>query len=454
MRPLQRIVWSQGMMMSPQHFQQQDLYHETLLDERVRGISEFAWGAVELELDVRALDAGQVAVQRFAGILPSGCVLRFESGEPEAPPARAIDGHFPAHREVAEVYLGIPIERIGASTYAPSESERGRARYLIDPRATLDVVTPTDEESVDYARRNVVLMFGDEPREDLECLKIAEVARDAAGRLSYAGTFCPPALRVAASAFLREGIQRVLGAAVARWRAVAEERRHRDSASVEYGTEDVTRYLALNALGGAIPILKDIAESGSASPHHAYVTLSQLAGQLAAFSAGDDPSQLPAYHHGDPSKTFEPLFAKLMALLRIAVAERLITVPLEPRSDGTHLGRLSDPQLVKPGVRFVLGIQAALPEHQIYELVPRVGKLASWQDIPRLVNAATPGVSLTSAPRPPREVPVRSGKFYFLVSSEHALWQGVLAQRALAFHLPPPFDPRTTTVELLAIPSE
>ena len=46
MKPLQRVVWSEGMLVSPQHMQQQDLYHERLLDERIAALSPYRWGVV------------------------------------------------------------------------------------------------------------------------------------------------------------------------------------------------------------------------------------------------------------------------------------------------------------------------------------------------------------------------------------------------------------------------
>ena len=51
MRPPQRVVWSEGMLISPQHLQQQDRYHEALLSERLRAYSPHAWGVVELVLE-------------------------------------------------------------------------------------------------------------------------------------------------------------------------------------------------------------------------------------------------------------------------------------------------------------------------------------------------------------------------------------------------------------------
>src|ERR1700712_993222 len=141
MRPLQRIVWSEGMLMSPQHFQQQDSYHEALLHERLAAVAPFTWGLLELELDARALETGQVAVRGFAGILPGGTALAFRAGESEAPTTRPVEQHhLPAHREVLEVYLALPLMRIGTGNYAQRESERARTRYVVESRSVLDAV--------------------------------------------------------------------------------------------------------------------------------------------------------------------------------------------------------------------------------------------------------------------------------------------------------------------------
>lgn len=277
--------------------------------------------------------------------------------------------------------------------------------------------------------------------------------RDGGGKLVLSSSYVVPALRVSVAPFLVSGFRRVLALASSRRRAIAEERQHRDSSAAEFAADDVTRYLALSALSSSIPVLAHIAE-GEIAPQHAYLALSQLAGQLTAFSVDEDPGNLPAYDHGDLRQTFEPLFAKITSMLRVAAAVRAVSIPLDARPDGIHLGRIPDPQLFKTGVRFVLSVQCPLPEHQVFELLPRVAKVASWGEIPRLVNAAIPGVPLIASPRPPREIPMRPGRCYFSVSVEHGTWAGVVQERAIAVHLPPTFDPKTTVLELLAIPRE
>ena len=68
----QRVVWSEGMFMNPQHLQQADLYHESLLSARLGAMTPYDWGVVEMDVDDKALAAGQFQLLRFFGILPDG----------------------------------------------------------------------------------------------------------------------------------------------------------------------------------------------------------------------------------------------------------------------------------------------------------------------------------------------------------------------------------------------
>lgn len=46
-----RVVWSEGMFIGTQHFQQHDRYLENLIDARSRPLSAGAWGFSELLID-------------------------------------------------------------------------------------------------------------------------------------------------------------------------------------------------------------------------------------------------------------------------------------------------------------------------------------------------------------------------------------------------------------------
>ncbi|HEY8943219.1 MAG TPA: type VI secretion system baseplate subunit TssK, partial [Polyangiaceae bacterium] len=65
-------VWSEGLLLSQHHMQQQDRYHEALLRDRLRAITHYGWGITELEIDERGFAAGQFKLRRFAAIWPDG----------------------------------------------------------------------------------------------------------------------------------------------------------------------------------------------------------------------------------------------------------------------------------------------------------------------------------------------------------------------------------------------
>jgi type VI secretion system protein ImpJ len=451
MRPAQKLVWSEGMLMSPHHLQQLDRYHEELLEQRLRGVIVDDWGVSRLEIDPRGLETGQLRLQAFQGVLPEGLVLAFEAGDSEAPAVRPIEAHFGATAAALEVYLGVPRERDGvASVGEPGRA--GRARYVATARRVFDTTTGTDEAQLAFAQRQVALLFGDEPREDMEAMKIAEIVRTPSGALAVSEAYVPPCLRVSASPVLLVGVRRVLALAAAQQRTLSEARRQREDATVEFTAKDVTRFLLLSAVNSFLPVLAHFAQAGDLPPRSLYLSLCQFAGALSTFVAEAEPVTLPPFAFGDLRATFEPVFARILSLLGATVRETFLRVPLEPRQDGMHLGEFGDERLHR-ATTFVLKVKSSqLSEAQIAEHLPRLSKIASWTDIAHLVQAASPGVAASVTHRLPSEIPVRAGFVYFTLNATDRHWRNVVHERNLAVYLPPPFSPGETQLELLAVP--
>lgn len=451
MKPPQRLVWTEGMLLGPHHFQQSDHYHEELLSHRLRALSPHDWGTLGVELDLRALQAGQVRVQRFAGVLPDGLYLSFDQADAEMPPARPLEGHFGPTRKVLEVFLGVPREREGSENYALDGKPRGRARFVSVARTVRDMTTSSSETQLPFAQRNVVLLFGDEPREDFEAMKVAEIVRDAAGGPIVRDTFVPSCLRVGASPVLVEGLKRILTLAVAKQKILSDARREREGSTVEFGAADVTRYLLVSAINTFIPVLNHVIDSADLPPRQVYLLLAQFAGQLSSFAVDSDPTSVPAFVYTDLGNTFEAMFARLTALLTSTVRENHISIPLEAREDGLHFGQFDDERVLK-ATQFFLAVKSTVAEAQVADQVPKLSKVASWQDIAQIVQAAAPGVPLSVTHRPPPEIPVRAGIVYFAIGTGDRVWTKLLAERKVAVYLPPPFLPAETQLQMLVIP--
>jgi len=459
-----RVVWSEGMLVSPQHLQQADLYHERLLNQRLAALAPQTWGIVALDLDQGALGADQLRVSHFVGILPDGLHLAFAAGDAEAPASRPIGSHFPAAQATLEVFLAVPKERDGVASVAaenpgddPPAPARGfrRTRFQAVSQSVGDLTGESPDLSIAFAQRNVSVLFGDEARDDFDSLKIAEIVRNASGALAVSEAFIPSVLSCSASPFLMGGVRRLLALMTAKQRQLSQERRQRDAATVEFGANEVTRYLQLAALNAAIPLLAHAGREGELGPRELYLSLIQTAGQLSTLAADVDVSSLPAFAFSDLRATFEELFALLTQLLRVSVRESCVTVPMQVR-DGVHVGDLGDERIVKCSQFVLAAHMPGISEEQLARELPGRAKIASLGQLPFLLKAATRGLGLHITHRPPAEVPVRPQVAYFLIDvaagAEH--WRRALDERSLAIYLPPPYDPTLLKLEIFGVPAK
>jgi type VI secretion system protein ImpJ len=449
MKSPQRLVWSEGMLLSPQHLQALDRYQEALVAARIEAISPVDWGVLALEVDQAAMAAGQLRLTRFAGVLPDGLPVTFEDGDPGAPAPRAIAERFPPTARDVDVYLAVPREREGVPAF--SESVQGSpSRFLSASRPVRDAAGAGGTVPVSFARPNVQFLLGDEPRDDFDTLRVARLVRNAAGQFALAESFLPPCLRLSAAPRLVAGVREVLARAVAKQRDLMETRRNRDFASGEVTGPDLVRLLQLLSVNEAIPVLAHLAAAPDVAPREAYLALAGLAGRLGTFAADADPTTLSKFNHAELAETFDPLFAVLGALLGGLAVAQFVSVPLEQRAGGLHLARMQEEKLLR-GSQLFLVVKSDLPEAQVTESLPRLCKIASAAEIQGLVQAAAPGLPVQVVHRPPPQLPLRQGSQYFSLNTENRYWQGITNGRNMAIYLPPPFDPTRTKVELLAI---
>ena len=449
MKSLRRVVWSEGMLMSPHHLQLSDAYHEQLAAVSLQSAVPVSWGLSELALSTEALSSGTVSLKRVKGVMPSGLPIQFASSDAGCPVERTVSACFPANRESLEVFLGLPRAREGAANV--SDDLAGRSRYYMSSEECFDFTGGGNEQSVSLSRPRMSLLFGGEGRDDYECMKIAEVIRASAGGFEVSSSFVPPCLRIGASNVLAERLERLLAAMAEKAREVRGQLSVRGQVSVEYGSADITRFLLLDALNGALPWVRHMREVGDASARELYLGLAQIAGRLCSFVQDADPLDLLPYRHDDATASFERLFVRIAELLRGSVASRHVAVPLKGRSDGVHFGELTDSVLMGVGVRFVLGVECGLRKTDVESTVANLGKLGSWGDIQRLVSAATVGIPLTPG-HVPAEIPLRPGHVYFLVGTSNRYWESVMRERKVALYLPPPLQGEDVKVTLYGIP--
>ncbi len=100
-----RIVWSEGLFIKPQHFQQQQRYLEHVIDERVKSAGHFLYGTTELSLNLEYLSFGRIAIERAKGVMPDGSVFNIPQNDVLPEPLDIVDSSLVNQI----VYLAIPL---------------------------------------------------------------------------------------------------------------------------------------------------------------------------------------------------------------------------------------------------------------------------------------------------------------------------------------------------------
>ena len=429
----QKPIWSEGVLVSQHHFQQQDRYHEQLLRDRLRAAVRYDWGVTDLEVDTAALATGHFKLRRFSAIWSDGASIDCGGlAEMPCPPARSFDTAFPAVGHILEVFVGLAHDaESDALVNRPGEAESNR-RFLQALRSVRDVNDGTHELTIEYARPNLRIFLGDEPQHGYSTIRVAELVRDGTGKAIIRDTYVPPVLRLAAAPFVQAGVHRVLTRAIARQRQLAAERRRRQGGHVEFHPTDALRFWLLHTLNGAIPLLTHLVDAESAHPEEVYLALSALAGQLGSFADGVDPTALPKFNYLSLGEVFESLFARVLSLLSSDLRPAYRDVELERRSDGMYLGKLHAPAQHE----LLVAVKAGMAEALLRERAPKVLKIADWGQIYDVVRQARHGVRTEVEWNPSAALPIQPGTCFFRIRKDGPFWKTIEKTLTIALHLP------------------
>ncbi len=447
MKHLQRVLWHEGMFLTPNQLQQWDRVTDWNLRFCLAVAEPLATGFIRLDVDRESLSQGVLGLSACAGILPDGTPFAGPEADP-LPPARAFAERFTPGRERLAAFLALPMVRSdGAASPDPDRPTSEPLRYRRDDLPVRDAVQGGAEREVTVAVKNLRLLFEDEPRDGYVCLPAGWIVRTTAGTFALDETWIPPCTALGAAPALQQVLRRVHDIAGARIGELSALRRNRGQGLVEFSASETGSMLQLFALNSAVPALAHLIHHPASHPRLLYLELVRLAGQLATVAADGGVRDLPAYQHLDPGATFTALEAQLRDLLQTQVVMRYVPLPMARGAGSIHTVRL--PEAVLDGHRFVLALQTGAPPDRVAAQTPAKAKIASQGRVPLLVAQSLKGLAVTYLPMPPSEIPAQAGTSYFEVVRSGDEWGPVVETRTLSVHLPP--DYTELRIELMAV---
>lgn len=433
MRQLQPVLWTKGVLLSPQHLQMQDRYLEDLLSFRLGALAFRPWGFHALEIDREALGGGAFAVTAASGIMPDG--LLFDAPASDAvPPPKPLDDAWDPDRPTLDIYLAVPEYRpdgFNVATVARDQSTRYRAELVM----RRDENTGLAEKPVQVARKNLRFLVEGESLDGSSALPIARVVRGSTGEATLDERFVPPLLDISASDYLMTINRRLVELMAAKSTTLSGMRRQRNQGLADFGISDVANFWLLYTVNTHLPALRHLYETRRGHPSELFSAMSALAGALTTFSTVVHPRSIPAYDHANLADCFTRLDAMLRELLETVVPSNFVALPLRVEQPLVHAVALDEDRFFT-APQLYLAVSSTVKVADVIRQVPQLVKVSSGDRITHLIRHAMSGVELTHAPSPPSAIPVKLNYQYFQLAKAGAEWDAITRSRNLAAYVP------------------
>lgn len=403
---LHKVIWQEGMLLRPQHFQQSDRHYEHQLKTRTRHLHSYAWGFFTLEIDRQFLNMGKLVVSQASGVLPDGSLFELDAErEPLAVDIAPNTGNTP-------VYLALPLV-----TGNHIESRRAEQKDVL-ARFTAFEIEVADSNAGDSSisqvscgRPDFRLLVGEQQSDQafvkLQLCEILDTTPD--GVISLSAEFIPTFVNFHASGYLLSCLKEVISMLAHRGDTLAERIR----ATGKVGGAEVGDFMMLQLINRHEPVLRHYLGGEQVHPEQIYRELLGLLGELATFASESKRPRLEGrYQHSHQGASFRTLMDAIRQVLSMVLEQHAIELPLQQRQYGIQVSPLHDPQLLGTA-SFVLAASAEGDSEALRQRLPAHLKVGPVEQIRQLVNLHLPGIKVRPLPVAPRQIPFHSGKTYF-----------------------------------------
>lgn len=423
-----KVVWSEGLFLRPQHFQQQDRYVERYFQLRSAALRAHGWGYSELRLDRDLLKLGKVAISSARGVFPDG-----------TPFSMPDDDDLPAPVDIDEnvrdriIYLCLPVQQPEAQDIDLAGSEDLLARYDCRELEVRDVTSSSAGTApMQVGSLKTKLLLGSDDQSEYVRIPTAHVVEAKVDKqVVLQQTFVPTVSNTNASAVLDGFVNEFLGLLHQRGEALAG----RVAATGRGGAAEIADFLMLQLVNRIQPLIKHMASQDPLHPEDFYRACAMAAGEIATFT---HPSKrapdLPPYRHDDLRASFDPVIGAIREELSAVLEQTATPIPLQPKKYGISVATIADRNLVRDA-NFILAVNADLPAEAVRAQFPAHVKIGSVEKIRELVNLSLPGIQLTALPVAPRQIPYHSGFSYFQLDKRNQLWGQLAESGGIAVHV-------------------
>ena len=441
-------VWSEGLFMRPQHFQQLERYAESAIAHKVNQIDPLQFGFLSYAFDEAELRLGRIRLAKAKGT--------FEDGQPFDLPTM---GELPTglgatQSETSKVFgLCVPLTARGQAEVELS-SDQFDAFGNIRTRSDTDIpsrfksaetdawdttVSDNGEQVIQVAQLTCILRWADQDNSSFSFLPLGRVRSvTAEGSITLDEDFIPTSISASASPLLSRLASDFAGVVEQQARALAS----RISSPGQSGVADVSDFMRLVSLNRIGTDFRIVGAVNGTHPRDLYRMLACAIAELATYSKAFDekggidrlPPEMLPYDHRHPTPSFMLAQGYLNQLLTQQSESASSPIQLK-KSAANGFSALLQDATYYDNRDLILAVKADVSESMLRDSFPAQVKLGPKEKMRELIAYQVPGIRLDYLSVVPRQLPYHAGFSYFKVERGTELWRQMLNSRQLELYV-------------------
>lgn len=435
---IHKPLWEEGILLSPQHFQQQSHYHQFIATALSRLRHEFSWGIADITIDTKFLLHGKLKIESLNVLFPDGVWLDSQTGCNPLP-TRSLED-VPAYTQSTLVYLTVPNEQEQRNNLLEKDESTSFPKRFVREYRMVKNCFGDDSVELAIENLNLQLKFDFEDLSEYTVCPLLRLMRNEQGKFTIDHTYIPPILFISTNEQLLGLLKRINELLISRQQNLSARKRARHNNIADLSTSDANLFWFLHSINSVCPELLHLERTPARHPEELYILLSRLLGMLNTFAINDSLLDMTSYNHLNLYQTFFSMEEKIRELLDIVIPSPVVHIHVEQIKSTQWKARFHDHR-IDAQADFYLAIQSKnIPLEELKQRLPVLAKIGSTDVIERIINTAVSGIPLQYMNTIPPGLPFRMDQVYFKLDKQHNDFKQIMLERQCSIYIPATID--------------
>lgn len=427
-----RVLWSDGLLLLPQHFEQQEAYFSHHVRELNQQLIQQVFGISKLGIDKDDLSRGLLRFTQLCGIFPDGTPFNADLPVdlPEPLPIKASDEGQIIALVIGTQGLAYPPAEV-VSALVPIQ-EKNSASHIQARYAVEEFTVDQEGEILQLgALRLRVCRWADVSGFDVAIPMVKIHAVGSKGEIQLDPMFSPPLLDLRGSHYLWAEVEGVIQ--LLKHRADWQMQRLNQPQSTSL--LETSDFLLLQTLLRYESALLLKLHLKPCVPLDVYEVLLALACELGAVQHPPIRMTMATkWNPQDPCSTYIPILLQIKNMLSRIRTRLAVEMQFKMASDGTYMGTQLLP-LLSAQDRIVLAVNAQVPDDWMWQRFIGQTVVSASDNLVDKIRLQLPGIELQHLATTPPELPLQAGWHYFELQKNSRGWQELMATRNIGLHI-------------------